>query len=45
LDGPVIVGRTAVGRTTVMLLQINHPLWVEQRAALIEAQLFSTEVL
>jgi hypothetical protein len=42
-DGPVMVGRTAIGRTTAMLLQINHPLRVEQRAALIEAGLFSPE--
>jgi hypothetical protein len=38
-----MVGRTAIGRTTAMLLQINHPLRVEQRAALIEAGLFSPE--
>ncbi len=39
-NGPLLVGRTSVGRTTVVLLQINHPLRVEHREALIAAGLF-----
>jgi hypothetical protein len=39
-DGPVLVGRTAIGRTTVTVLQINHPLRVAQRAVLINQGVF-----
>jgi hypothetical protein len=39
-DGPVLVGRTAIGRTTVAVLNINEPEAVAARAALIEAGLF-----
>jgi hypothetical protein len=34
--GPVLVGRTAIGRTTVAVLNINEPLRVELREELIE---------
>lgn len=40
--GAELVGRTAIGRTTIAVLMINHPLRVDQRQALIEAGLFST---
>ena len=39
-NGPILDGLTAIGRVTILLLQINHPLRVEQRAALMEAHLF-----
>jgi hypothetical protein len=39
-DGPALVGRTAIGRTTVVVLQINLPVRVAQRAELIAAGLF-----
>jgi hypothetical protein len=39
-DGPVLVGRTPIGRATIMVLKINHPKMVEVRAFLIEAGLF-----
>jgi hypothetical protein len=39
-DGPVLVGRTAIGRATIDVLAVNQPLRVEQRRALIEAGLF-----
>jgi hypothetical protein len=39
-DGPVLVGRTPMGRATIKVLAINHPLRVEQRRALINAALF-----
>ena len=38
--GPVLLGRTAVGRTTVSVLNINDPDAVATRDALIEAGLF-----
>jgi hypothetical protein len=38
--GPVLVGRTAIGRATVEVLAMNHQLRVEQRRVLIEAGLF-----
>lgn len=38
--GPVLVGRTAVGRATIAVLQINAPHRVAQRAALIEEGVF-----
>ncbi len=39
-DGPVLVGRTAVGRTTVAVLAINLPHRVQQRAQLIAEGVF-----
>ncbi|MGE3819995.1 MAG: HNH endonuclease [Isosphaeraceae bacterium] len=39
-DGPVIVAKTAVGRTTLYVLAMNHPDRVEVRRILIEAGLF-----
>ena len=39
-DGPYLVGRTAVGRATIEVLCINHPVRVTQRKALIAAGLF-----
>jgi hypothetical protein len=39
-DGPILVGRTAMGRTTIDVLNINLALRVAQREALIEAELF-----
>ncbi len=38
--GPELVGRTAIGRTTIEVLAINHPLRIDQRQALIEAGWF-----
>jgi hypothetical protein len=34
--GPVIVGRTAVGRATIAVLELNHPDAVAVRVALLE---------
>ena len=34
-NGPELIGRTAVGRVTIQVLQINDPLRVELRAKLI----------
>ena len=39
-DGPVLRGKTAIGRTTLYVLAINHPDRVEVRRLLIEAGLF-----
>jgi HNH endonuclease len=39
-DGPLLLGRTAVGRTTLYVLAMNHPDRVEVRRLLIEAGLF-----
>jgi HNH endonuclease len=39
-QGPVLTGRTAVGRATIQVLWINHPLRVETRKWLIDAKLF-----
>jgi hypothetical protein len=39
-DGPVLVGKTAVGRTTLYVLAMNHPDRIEVRRLLIEAGLF-----
>ncbi len=41
-DGPVLVGRTAIGRATIDVLAINHPLRIEQRRVLIQAGLFAS---
>jgi len=38
--GAELIGRTAIGRTTIAVLVINHPLRIDQRQALIEAGLF-----
>src|SRR3954452_11681727 len=38
-DGPLLVGKTAVGRTTLDVLNINHPDRVELRRLLIAAGL------
>jgi hypothetical protein len=35
-DGALIVGRTAIGRTTIVMLALNHPDLVEVRQSLIE---------
>ncbi len=39
-DGPLLAGRTAIGRTTIEVLNINHPLRIAQRETLIAAGLF-----
>ncbi len=38
--GPVLVGKTAIGRTTLYVLNMNHPDRVEVRRLLIAAGLF-----
>src|SRR5579872_445677 len=35
-DGPILVGRTAIGRVTVHVLSMNDPVRVQLRAELIE---------
>lgn len=42
-DGPMLESRTAIGRTTIEVLCINHPLSIEKRRWLIEAGLFPPE--
>jgi hypothetical protein len=42
-NGPVLMGRTAVGRTTIAVLNINQSEAVAIRAALAEAGLFPPE--
>jgi hypothetical protein len=39
-DGPVLVGRSPIGRATIAVLAINHPLRVAQRRELRDAGLF-----
>jgi len=39
-DGPMLIGRTAIGRATIAVLNVNDPEAVATRAALIEAGLF-----
>jgi hypothetical protein len=39
-NGPVLMGRTAIGRTTIAVLNINEPEAVAIRATLAEAGLF-----
>ena len=39
-DGPELHGRTAIGRTTVDVLRINHPSRVDHRRELMAAFLF-----
>jgi hypothetical protein len=43
-NGPFLIGLTGIGRTTVQLLQINHPQRVEQRIILIAAMLFPPDL-
>ena len=40
--GPVLVGRTAIGRVTIAVLRINDPFRVELRRHLLQEGLFST---
>jgi hypothetical protein len=40
--GPVLIGRTAVGRATIAVLNINAPHRVAQRAALMSEGVFPT---
>jgi HNH endonuclease len=39
-DGAVLIGRTSIGRTTIALLEINHPEAVALREGLIEEGLY-----
>jgi hypothetical protein len=39
-DGPILVGRTPIGRATIQVLNINDPDYVEARLALIEEGVF-----
>ena len=39
-DGPILVGKTPIGRTTLFVLNMNHPDRVEVRRLLIVAGLF-----
>jgi hypothetical protein len=39
-NGPVLMGRTPIGRTTIAVLNINQPEAIATRAALAEAGLF-----
>lgn len=39
-NGPELIGRTAIGRTTIAVLQINAPHRLAQRAALIAEGVF-----
>ena len=39
-NGPILIGRTAVGRATIIVLAINHPDAVAVREALIEEGAF-----
>jgi hypothetical protein len=39
-DGSTLVGRTAIGRTTIDVLQINHPKLIALRGILMEAGVF-----
>src|SRR5262245_18313289 len=39
-DGPVLVGKTAIGRTTVVVLAMNDPVMVALRQELIDQGLF-----
>jgi hypothetical protein len=42
-DGPVLIGRTAIGRATIVVLAINAPHRIAQRAAWIEEGVFSQD--
>lgn len=37
-QGPVLAGGTAIGRATIRVLWMNHPLMIETRRSLIELQ-------
>ena len=39
-EGPYLIGRTAVGRVSIDVLNINHPLRVELRHELMEEGIF-----
>jgi hypothetical protein len=39
-DGPILVGRTPIGRVTVQVLAINDPVRIALRQELIEEELF-----
>jgi hypothetical protein len=39
-DGPLLVGKTAIGRTTIAVLNMNHPDRVELRRILFAAGIF-----
>jgi hypothetical protein len=39
-DGPLLLGRTPVGRTTIRVLAINGPFLVELRQSLLEEGVF-----
>jgi hypothetical protein len=39
-DGPYLIGQTAVGRTTIVVLAMNHPDVIRVRRSLIEEGLF-----
>jgi len=40
LDGSILIGRTAIGRTTIDVLRMNHPQLVALRDILIAAGIF-----
>lgn len=42
-EGALLRGKTAIGRATIALLQINHPRRVEHRAYLMAAGAYPTE--
>lgn len=42
-DGPILIGRTAIGRVTIRVLKLNDPELVEVRAALIAEGVFPVE--
>jgi len=42
-DGPMLIGRTAVGRTTIKVLQINLEMRVAHRQALLDAEFFAPD--
>ncbi len=44
-DGPVILAKTAVGRTTLYVLAMNHPDRIEVQRCLVDADLFSVWTL
>ena len=39
-NGPMLVGRTAIGRTTIDVLRINDPTYIQLRAELIDEGVF-----
>ncbi len=43
-EGPALIGQTAIGRATVQVLWINHPLRVETRRLLIQLGIFPPKV-